>query len=41
MAQGMGLADPKWGRPTPHPWLAGQVLAHFQKLFSPHVKVSR
>jgi hypothetical protein len=41
MAQGPGPAESKWGLPAPHPWAAGQVLAHFQKQFPPHVKVSQ
>jgi hypothetical protein len=41
VAEGPCPADPKWGRPTPHPWPAGQVLAHFQKPFSPFVIVGK
>jgi hypothetical protein len=41
VAQGPGPANPNWGWPAPHPWPADQVLAYFQKPFSPGVKVSR
>jgi hypothetical protein len=30
VAQVPGPANPKWGRPDPHPWPTGQVLAHLQ-----------
>jgi hypothetical protein len=40
VAQGSGPTDPKWGQPAPHPWAASEVLAYFQKLFSPRVNLS-
>jgi hypothetical protein len=39
VAQSPGPTKPKWGRPVPPPWPAGQVLAPFQSLLCQHVKV--
>jgi hypothetical protein len=41
VAQSPGPTEPKWGRLVPHPWPAGQGLAYFQNLLSPHVKLSQ
>jgi hypothetical protein len=41
MAQCPGPAEPKWGRPTPLPWPAGQGLAPFRNTSSTRVNLSR
>jgi hypothetical protein len=41
MQQSLGPTKPKWGRPAPPPWLAGQVLVPFQFLLYQHVKEGR
>jgi hypothetical protein len=38
MVQSSGPTDPKWGRPAPLPWPAGQGLTYFRKLF--HTRVT-
>jgi hypothetical protein len=41
VAQSPGPTEPKWGRPSPLPWPAGQSLVYFQKPFDTHVKGGR
>jgi hypothetical protein len=38
VAQRPGPTEPKWGRPVPPPWSAGQVSVAFQIPLSQHVK---
>jgi hypothetical protein len=41
MAQNLGPAEPKWGRPTAPPWPAGQGLSSFQNPSSTRVNLSQ